>query len=743
MSNITPMVVLLGQLAQNPTPPHTILDFEELFRALFHNPQDRAGELPAYRLAYDELWQHRASSTLQQEKVRGQFGLALLSAELVLAKQERMSPSDYLEDAAVRNAIHDIYHDATLGREIDVDTLRFHQAGTTSFILRCSSPDAGRDVFALKCLHGTFQDNLNITQATERYLKDVGEPTLPVSGVPKVYGSTRRAILMEFIEGIRLSTWISGLQNVLGKAAADRGLASILNTRRDRTDTVEIRLRIREATRIVSEVVDLLESLSQLDRPLSHLDISTDNIILDFGSSDISLSLVDFGRNYLLTERIPGFAGKGATERSRSAPELSEEAIATGTGLAYSSQHAKIDIYALGYVLLDVLVPPTTAGGDGNRIDTLYKVLPLLAQFLDDLIAPPPHLRLIALGTPNGVDFSHLSNELRAITDTLLSEDFPASTVPTKSKSPVSWVLARNLSQVWYLGKSAKEFRARSDGVLSRDLTRSFRWASLPIVLMFILVSAALVNFLAKFGVDWQVAGSTRIFSLSAQMRVPDLDWFTIAPGLIVGVTFAIVAARYYVNIFSNITFRGSKVLRNKLAELSMRLNSFVFSLTCGTLIFYEPRWWGYAAFVGTSVVAINNHAVYYASWSILHRQVISVEGIEHSADWALGSGTVSALRNFVTPNDFRLWAMNMYLYSIVILVVGILLAIGAARDAFIYATIVGTLNLLKLYVSNCERLAPRLRGSITRLAWLQRRLEWWSESDPQVHVFTGAIGDH
>jgi len=125
-----------------------------------------------------------------------------------------------VSDGAVRNALRELYAppsaapgDITLRewKGIDFDTVEFHRHGTTSFILkrRIRQRLHGEiKAFALKCVIYPFLRIPRIGRATSSYATTYNPGDRELEHLVKVWASSERWILMDFVPGETLREWL-------------------------------------------------------------------------------------------------------------------------------------------------------------------------------------------------------------------------------------------------------------------------------------------------------------------------------------------------------------------------------------------------------------------------------------------------------------------------------------------------------------------------------------------------------
>ena len=184
-------------------------------------------------------------------------------------------------------------------------------------------------------------------------------------------------------------------------------------------------------------------------------------------------------------------------------------------------------------------------------------------------------------------------------------------------------------------------------------------------------------------------------------------------PGRAVALTFALIAARYYANIYSTLSVTGLGGPLQQWANIFLRFNSFSYFVPIMVAIVYEPHWWPYCAFVGTLIPALNNF------FCLRVAKFESASAMERLKDERASS--VSSTRSYhqVGEKDFvkgySEWFTQMVSYSFTILAIGVFISLGWAKDEWPYAALVCLVNIGKIYRNNCGLEAPGIVGYLAR----------------------------
>jgi len=172
-------------------------------------------------------------------------------------------------------------------------------------------------------------------------------------------------------------------------------------------------------------------------------------------------------------------------------------------------------------------------------------------------------------------------------------------------------------------------------------------------------------------------------------------------PGRCVALTFAITAVTYYINIFATLAPRRCPDRIGKVAD-KMARPCLPVALFAGVLVtmLYDPDAWPFCAGIAGVVVVLTN----YSHHKLAERA--RATGVD------LSTNTVSS--RFFMANFAEWWSQAGY-YSASLFVIGILLGFGWAQDGPVYAVLVCLINMLAMYRSNCTKLAPWVRGNLSR----------------------------
>jgi hypothetical protein len=658
------------------------------------------------------------------DAVRGTLGFWLMTMLMVRrtsdasamdSPEERWPPLQrrlnvLFADAEVRRRFQGVY-----GRHgsLDLAGASVHRLGTTSFILRCERNDNTRDTIALKCLLYPYFRNRRIAEATRQYATDYGPKEAGAKAhMPRVYAAGGNWVEMDFIEGPTL--------------------AEVLD---------ELRAGARERVRLDAVRrygLPLLTALEEVQ--VAHLDLVPSNIIMreaepdgDVPEPTAHVSLVDFGRNYLLSHDVGG--GRLSPGQARFvAPELLH-----GRG----SQRSDVeDVFSVGQIL--VALAGFDAGYGGYLPTKLYEEAPFLAPIVEDLVDLEPDRRLLlavatAPDATTAVRVALYRDLRRRLRDAIDAQEKLATMSPTlgttRSANGALGRLVALLGSVAFLGGPVKrpfEF-ARVAGLFPRhrvtdetaNLYRylfwfvfacSLGWAGLLLVvgpdLAYRLLGISLLpNPHDVLSASWPPIDLSAVWAHYAALSGRAVDW----PGLLVRLvvlSFGATAIRYYLDIFAPLTTRPLRVTPGRRpVEIVIRLTQ----VGAEPLLIVAYVWflgdWLIASSVATAWIALNNRL----SWRLASRLAARGEG-EFST--VRGSDLSQAL------GAFSQWWSLMASYSAMLLVFGIAVKISLGGFAWALAIQVIAFNVIKLYRSDCGKLAPGVRASLHRAFVTGQRLE-------------------
>lgn len=644
--------------------------FDLIAKTDFGVLQARKSELYA---AHD-LW---VSSTSSPSQRLGEFQLILASLELRSADAEDISAQrigNLLRSPHALAAVKAIYVPRRLRNSIG--RLQFYRAGTTSFIF--ASNYFGHRM-ALKVVAAPYCFDTRINEQTANYVETYKELFESSDIAVAAYESGSRFVLMDFVPGEDLGAYCSRW------SAKNPSLAE----------------RISMARSIVTQLFKCLSTMESVD--VVHQDLNPKNIICDDRGDSLSLRIIDFGRNYVLTEGL-GSAARIQRVAEYVAPELQASDSRTVSATA--------DFYSMGRILLDILRPQIGPGvSRSERLKGLYQETPSLGGVIEDLMSPSPDFR--ARGCADGQLADCMLSRLVASFEVASKLDNRDGEMAlTLRRGMVPALTGSLLSRVREL-QAISKVKAKNDESAARNSAFLFHWAVFVWVgftvswLLFVLLT------LRDAGLQWGP-----LYGLLQHVRIPtDRNSFVVnLPGRLVILSFVVISADYYMNIFSGISFWSFSSAYARFTDVWIRFAAISCLPLAFLVFFWQPQCWALYSAVGTFIITISNVLTYRTCVRLL------------KSPTELGPvlSTVEAgradLEGFFQAGDYGSWATIMLWYSFGLLGVGLLLHFHVARDTWVYAGLFICLNILKIEYSNCTAQAPKVRGNLARVIALGRR---------------------
>lgn len=538
-----------------------------------------------------------------------------------------------------------------------------YRVGTTSYIINLKS------VWILKIIKPQFFNNLGIISATQDYINKY-----PVTSyAPKIHASDKRFIIMDFVEGVTLREHLQRyFHDVSGWGYSQAE-------------------KIAEVKSIISHLCHALKSYEEVG--IQHFDLSPDNIILR--DKDRNPVLIDFGVNYLLVERI-GLSCDFASAQSYIAPELQKNLKGT----------ARSDVYSLGIILLEMLSQKKMESQwISTHLDYAWSKFPDYARIIEEMIDGNQANRFFDVEEGNEKEIYDLITNRVASATQIYNEVY-------LRKRP-SWQRIVESLPVFLFGNTRRVIelirrflKLRSDREAHPDVRRLTAWALLTEMMhiiiitlftLFVIDDLGVAEFLTRLGLFTLVGGG---YISAAIHRFNHGTWIQNLPGRLVGLSFSILAAQYYLNIFSTISARRL----SKITEYCLRLNAFCFSLPILWAIIYNPQDWPLCSAIGLFFVGANNFFSYHTA-KTAYNKIQKEFVIPPSA----------SVEDFL--NEYRTWWVGILWYVIVLLFAQIVIHRGLAKDIWIYAIVVSlVVNILMLYKNACTNKAPVIRGGLMRL---------------------------
>ena len=654
------------------------------------------------------------------DAIRGPLGLFLvLHTITTLALSAHAQPTDaataYLRtDPAVLSSLFDLYGlDRT---EVSADDAELYRIGTTSFILRASWEPSISEQVAVKCLLPRYFRNRRIRERTRNYDKaHFHSPHVPI-----VKESSDRVIIMAFVEGPTLAEKIaersvprSRYTSVDDHSSKDVARARALTPR----DVDDIRARF-------TAICDVLAELYRGGH--SHLDLSPANVIvtdevrgtqIDGQVTRSQVSLIDFGRNFIVTERVgshmalPRAAVYVAPELQRNpdAGDWRSDAYSLGVILLEMASNTSLDIVDLSMELDRLWI------GDE---DGVWSGAPTLARVVEELTDEDPANRLLLAPNRDDPDwnpFTYLGDLIRQ--EAAVQEHYEEQTKGHGfgRLQGLGLLRIKGNIQITNLLQARASVKTEVDDTYA-DYPELGLWAAGSLLCW----SIVLGSFLAFTGADLHIPlasalGQWFVKALHPHFTVGDF-WANI-PGRLVAVIFSAINVTYYVNIFSTLALRrvepGPQGRPSPgeatVGEVCMRSTATLISIPVLWAIVWNPEAWPLCCGFGTLPVVANNYL------TLRMAQSANDEARHHFSTHSV------AWERFVKESYNEWWKM-MGLYSLAFIAIGFLLDFDIAHDAGIFAVLVCITNVFKVYRLNCVRLAPQVRGWLSRSVLTLRR---------------------
>jgi serine/threonine protein kinase len=558
-----------------------------------------------------------------------------------------------------------------------------YRVGTTSLILRGRLKrrelEPPIDV-AVKCLLPRYHGMGTIRAATKRYEKEGGVP-----GAPGLYRVTDRFLAMDFVDGNTLEECLEKRFSQSNGKSLDKGDIDF----------------IRNLGLAICQSLGKLAALGH-----HHLDLSPSNIIVVDQTEPMKIQLIDFGHNFLITERVGSSAAFRRAELYV-APELFENP---------ALDDWRADAYSLGVILLCAAAKrQLTKENIGHELDRLWQGdlqwegAPTLARVVEELIDSDPDQRLILMPRSEDTNpYQHLSD--------LISEETEVMSTYAERSGSSGFGLLRGFglvkfysnAQVMNLLTTGKKNKEPVDDSY-KDFPALGWWAGVSIFCWSVVLISFI--FLTFYDLDPKVT-PTIVSQLTewTDARFEIGAFWANLPGRVVALTFGITAVTYYVNDFSMLSPKRVGRRIGNLSEAVMRGTAIFLAFPTLWAIVHEPTAWPVCAAIGTSLVVVNNFLALCVA-----KRAFEV-GTRFSTRNAAGDRFINEI--------FKEWWRLMGAYSLGLLVIGVLLIDGVAHDEGVYAVLVVVINIAKMYRLNCIELAPRVRGCLSRDILTLRRAD-------------------
>jgi hypothetical protein len=646
--------------------------------------------------------------------------------------------------AAVREVIRQVYRpdgdaSATPSKEwaeqIDFETLEFHAHGTTSIILRgrTSALLGRRNPLALKLIIFPFLRIPGIETATREYMRTYDLAGHQASHLVGIWASSGTWILMDLVEGSPLTEhWAERMRRRKEEAAKAGWVRRQLS---HPSDGVSDRAVLLEDLRIYGEAA--FRALAELDLVLNphppgagepaprrgHCDLTPSNIIVTEQGGKPVFRLIDVGANYLYTNALSGFEG---SDSRFVAPEVKEEGRSTD----------RADLYSLGKLLI------MFGGGEVDDLvpDEFYAQAPLLARFVEDLIDHAPERRQIVFPLrPGERRYVQLSAAFAA---ELEAES--ARLAPTDDRwVHATWALFQTRLTLGLFrplagapGQLRRVYRARrsgsaTPGYTARNDRTLLAWSWLSTVAWAAAFSITVTWIVRESDWEWGnravealqklLGGSGDEFPVLDSMRAPDYvtpDPRANLPALIVGLTYAMVGAKYYQNLFAQMTpmvagwRAGWLTVSAAAAQFFMRLETVVAASLVLPAVLVDPRWWPICSAIGQTLVFLcNGCALLFARRALADARERRLTTVPSSNNKVTGMAS------------FAEWTPTSLFYAVIVWVIGLLIFAGTLKDTWVYALSVASINFFLFYLIKCGSGAAEVRVVLSRATLAAERL--------------------
>jgi serine/threonine protein kinase len=583
--------------------------------------------------------------------------------------------------------------------EIGLEQVGFHACGTSSLILRVNTTSSGAR--ALKIIKPQYIGLEAIADATERYAKLF--PPGATKYTAKVYNSAKTWVLMDLIEGPTLTQYLAEIRRKHIIERADRKEL----TREYVLHAVEVLILLADALAYYEDV------------GVAHGDLTPDNIIVvvaDRLAVPSDIKLIDFGPNYVLRAHVgtgaSGFAEAFARTKLFGAPEVVNRREVPST---------RSDLYSLGVITLDVM------SADELREEKLSMHLAKIwedlgsvgiAEVVEDLVDNKPERRALILEGEHQ-RYVALGEILRikiALYDELIlkaRDEIRLKTINLKS------AIRTSLENLWrILTTDSTPYRTVGKTLFVCAVLNAIAWY-LILISFLIYTTYDIAHYL---GIKSPIFGS--YISIIDNYLWRNFEPGAIKenlPGRLIGLTFGLIASRYYANVFSSLQVRDYPSWLQPATNALLRLNCASYFFPIMLAIVYSPSWWPFCGAAGTLLPALNN----------LFCRFCAVASVRAGRENKLSIEELHQTTSDRFLYTMWRWWMLMAAYCAGILVLGLLvftdlalwIAPDRAHDAAIYAYALCIINVVQIYQHNCTKDAPGVLGNLSRLFFSLRRL--------------------
>jgi serine/threonine protein kinase len=630
---------------------------------------------------------------------------------------------------------------------IDLSRLKFLCHGSTSFILTSTATDGSSNEYAaaLKCVLLPYAGISSIANETLRYAENynsndpAGEK---VRHMVRVRASSPRWILMDLVPGRTLREEINDQLRNSEKIDIPT-LFGIKKTALYGNVRLDILRRLG---------LPLLTALDELHRRKGvHEDLSPSNIMVEqrttpSGEYEYEFTFIDFGRNYLYARSVSGaepFKGRYV------APEIRDNVT------LHQEQRWRSDAFSFGQIM--ITLGNVSFNSDGTVPDRFYAQAPLIARIIEDLIDASPSQRLLIFA-PVGASRRPYDALRRLLNEELDATQAAINPNAASLKSAVPFDKETMRSAVGSLIPLSRElkrrrriYRARKRQGLIGDPRRSFyaRWLlGFSVVASFsyyLSGAVCFIWFLRDLGIGFlNPAGELtyRILGMD-QSWIPILDNLRVdtyrlgnvvenLPARIIGVSFALAAARYYQNILGGFTTRVANTYKlpgawkRQGTEAMCRIMSIwgmPLILACNLV---NVDWWPVASAIGyTGVLFSNVSSVRFADDYIERARVERLSTVP------------TRLQKITGLDGYRQWGPSMFFYVMIVWAFALPIYLGVFKDVYVYAIVVGSVNFVLFYIIKTGTNALDIRTGLTRAILAAERLRYLSDAVERDNVQT------
>jgi serine/threonine protein kinase len=631
-------------------------------------------------------------------------------------------------------------------------TWQLHRVGTSALVLAATPDgDGARRKLAVKVIAPPYLRWEDIRRAA----KESGRLSVESEALARNYGATEAMLVTSFVEGPTLTEVMADRDARLRASGGDDGG----RTRRYSEDD-----GVRFALAYWLPVVRSLAVL-HADLPgTGHGDLNPSNVILSghampstaeaealglaqrrkprpgqwvvgrvkevtltgpvdrLGRRDAKAVLVDLGPSHLLHAN-PGSGLQSVSHLSRyTAPELLEPGSKSG-------DRQRADLYSLGDLLLDALVPGQD--DDGDRVERVYRHSFELGQLVDSLRSYDPSLRTAVHQRPGRpLDWSEFVDQVERI---LMAADTFGGT-GLRKYSLLGVFRAPGVSEVdLATGRTGPEDRAATLGSRETWPINWFRFSRAFVTFLVGTIASGVLVY-STVGCDSPFGGglctADDLYEGTTELLGLDNGTVLRLGVLAVAVTWVLAGHLYYVRIFAQLRPALCHRLRWRLvSEITIRVAAapaYALVLVC---LIWPTTWWLLSALVAF-IAGANN-------WFFTRFLGSAVDWLRQSARGPAPRDSLASAANAVeafVEREYGMWWLLMTVYGVACLAMGAGLEIfrrglrsgdmtsAEVADAvtgfeFALIVMVVVVNLVMLY-RNCSEMgqkAPQVRANGAR----------------------------